>query len=81
MTRVSATSANNSNSPKDVSVTCPVGTRVFGGGFQMGGVTNGSVEVTWAYPNSDTTYIAHAVEEALTPTNSNWTITVWAICA
>jgi hypothetical protein len=47
----------------------------------VGGVTNGSVEVTSAYPNSDTTYTAHATEEALTQTNSNWTITVWAICA
>jgi hypothetical protein len=79
--RVSATSVNNSNSPKDVTVSCPAGTVVLGGGFQIGGVTNGSVEVTYAYPNSDTSYTARATEEALTATNANWTITAWALCA
>jgi hypothetical protein len=72
---------NNSNSPKTVTVNCPVGTRVLGGGFSIGGVDNGSVEITYAYPNSNTSYTARATEEQLTQTNSNWTITAWALCA
>ena len=79
--RVSSTSSNNSSSPKFATVSCPATTRVLGGGFQIGGVTNGSVEVTYAYPNSDTTFTASATEEQLTQTSQPWTITVWALCA
>jgi hypothetical protein len=77
---VSVTSANNSTSPKTVTATCTGGTRVLGGGFVIGGVITGPVEILYAYPDSDTTYTARAYEDSAQSTNSNWTVTVWAIC-
>jgi hypothetical protein len=72
---------NNSTSPKTVTVNCPANTRVLGGGYQIGGVTTGPVEVTSAYPNSNTSYTVIGIEDGQQTTSSNWTITAWALCA
>jgi hypothetical protein len=76
--RVSATSANNSNSSKTTTATCTGGRRVLGGGFTQNGTPNPDIEFVAAYPSSDTVFTVTAVEDS--PVNGNWTYTVWAIC-
>lgn len=79
---VSATSAENSTDFKSVSVACPAGKKVLGGGAQTFGWFIGySVLVTQAYPDgANNRFVVGAWEdEARTP--EVWTVTAYAICA
>jgi hypothetical protein len=76
--RIDTSSPNNSTSPKVLSITCPAGKRLIGGGARVNG---GSPKVAlWAsFPDNDNVYRANASEtDAFIP---SWSLTVWAICA
>lgn len=76
--RVETTSANTSTTSKSVFLACPTGKRLIGGGAR---VTGGSprVAILTSYPDNDNIFRASAAET--TATASNWTLTVYAICA
>jgi collagen type VII alpha len=79
--RIVASSVNNSTTTKTVTATCPAGTRVLGGGFNMtgAGVASADVEILNAYPSSDTAFTATATED--TSVSGNWQVHAIAICA
>jgi hypothetical protein len=78
--RVSAASASTSDDPKTVTVTCPAGKRVVGGGANLEGVgSTDGVALRDTYPTSDTTWRADAYETD--PTPSAWSLEAWALCA
>ena len=76
--RVETTSANTSTTSKSVFLACPTGKRLIGGGAR---VTGGSprVAILTSYPDNDNIWRASAAET--TATASNWTLTVYSICA
>ena len=57
---------------------CPAGKRLLGGGARVNPVLP-QVAIASAYPDDDNTYRAFARE--VSPTGSNWSLTVYAICA
>lgn len=71
--------ATDSSSPKSVTVNCPVGKRVVGGGARVTGAGAGEVGVTEAYPSLPTQWITLARE--LDAIGSSWTLTAYAFCA
>ncbi len=75
--RVSAASANNTTTPKTISVNCPAGKKVTGGG---GSVTNSDdVGLTQSFPADDDTWTAKGAD--LDGFGSaTWTLTVYAVC-
>jgi hypothetical protein len=79
--RVQASSANNSSSSKTVTANCPAGLRVLGGGFSLSGsgVSQGDIEVLAAYPSSDTSFSAQALEDV--SVSGSWQVHAYAICA
>jgi hypothetical protein len=64
---------------KNVTVTCPTGKRVLGGGVEVGGNGRNRVTVTENKPSGDNAWEAEAFEAVNTP--ATWKITVHAICA
>jgi hypothetical protein len=84
--RVQADSANNSDSTKGATATCPLGKRVLGmGGFLQGGAsgsdpnTDTDVVLTRIFPNATlTTVSVLAIEEE--PTAQFWRVSAFAIC-
>jgi hypothetical protein len=77
--RVTATTANNSTSPKSISATCPAGLRLFGlGGEVTGGV--GNVFFDDLTPNVGlTSATVTAYENGAYA--SNWSLNAYAVCA
>ena len=75
--RLSAVSATNSTDGKTVSVDCPAGKRLLGGG---GLTSNADVYIYASYPFDDDTWTVSAIEDSL-PTPTTWNVTAWAICA
>ena len=74
----SATSAANATDFKDLTVDCPSGKRVLGGGIRLTGA-DGSVAVDSSRPLDADTWIGAGRE--VNPTAVNWSITVYAVCA
>ena len=80
--RVDFSSANDSTSPKHAFANCPAGQQVVGGGAQvyMEGQENGSVAVKKSFPNKGRDGWAATAEE-MVPTDVNWFLTAYALCA
>ena len=76
---VTAVSATDSSSPKSVTVNCPAGKRVIGGGARATGAGAGEIGVTEAYPASATQWVVLGRE--LDATNASWTLTAFTFCA
>lgn len=76
--RVEATSDSNSVTPKSLSMTCPSGKRLLGGGVRLNPLV-AALAVQQSYPDNDNVYRATVRE--VTPTAANWSITVFAVCA
>jgi hypothetical protein len=76
---VSGLTATDSSSPKSVTVNCPAGKRVIGGGARVTGAGAGEVGVTEAYPSTATQWVTLARE--LDAIGSSWTLTAYAFCA
>jgi hypothetical protein len=76
--RVELTSATSSSPTRSVNIPCPSGKRLIGGGAR---VSSGSlpVAIQGSFPDNDNIYRAFARETTATP--SNWSLTVYAICA
>lgn len=75
---VSGVSATDSSTPKSVTLNCPAGKRVIGGGARATGASPGDLGVTEAYPASATQWITLARE--LDPVAGSWTLTAYAFC-
>ena len=75
--RLSAVSATNNTDSKSVSVNCPAGKRLLGGG---GLTSNADVYIYASFPFDDDTWTVGAMEESL-PGPTAWDVTAWAICA
>jgi hypothetical protein len=87
--RVSATSDNNSVSPKSVGVSCPAGKVVVGTGADIIGGKSGTfpneqtdvvIDTIRPTPSSPSTGVGVSAYEE-TATNANWTVEAYAICA
>jgi hypothetical protein len=76
---VTGVSTTDSSSPKSVTLNCPAGKRVTGGGARATGAGAGEVGVTEAYPASATQWVALARE--LDAIGSSWTLTAYTFCA
>lgn len=76
---VTAATAADSSSPKSVTLNCPAGKRVLGGGARVTGAGATEVAVTEAYPSAPTQWITLARE--LNSTGGSWTLTAYAFCA
>ena len=74
----SATSAANATDFKDLTVDCPSGKRVLGGGIRLTGA-DGFVAVDSSRPFDPDTWIGAGRE--VNATAVSWSITVYAICA
>ncbi len=78
-----ALGACNCNQPKSVSVSCPDGFVVVGGGASVqtvSGVYDPTLALQASYPVSNTGWMAQAGRIVGGPAE-DWTLTVWAICA
>ncbi len=82
--RIAYSSPNNSNSPKKAVAHCPTGKTVVGGGAQVfigeTGVTVGPIAIKKSWPGKDMTHW-NAMAEEISPTNVNWFVTAYALCA
>lgn len=83
--RVEATSAENSNSPKQVTASCPTGKQLVGTGYDVFGGKGGTdpnattfVAMDFVIPTS-TSVVAAAYET--TAFGGTWRVTAFAICA
>ena len=76
--KVDTTSDNNSVTPKTLATTCPTGKRLLGGGVRLNPQLTALV-VQQSYPDNDNVYRATVRE--VTATATNWSITVFAVCA
>ena len=79
MQRVGATSALNSSN-KSVTVTCPAGKRVVGGGSDIN-AGNGQVGVDDFRPSADLTSITVQALEDQDGHSGPWNVTAYAVCA
>jgi hypothetical protein len=77
--QVSAETTLTSQAPKNVTVTCPAGKRVIGGGAELSGAGRARVTVTENKPSGDNAWEAEAFEAVAT--NQTWKVVVHAICA
>jgi hypothetical protein len=77
--QVSAESPLSSASPKNVTVTCPTGKKVVGGGVELSGAGRARVTVTENTPMGDNGWEAEAFEAVAT--GQTWKVVVHAICA
>jgi hypothetical protein len=77
---VSATTAQDSSTPKVVLLNCPAGKRVVGAGYRLTGTpaANGNVELTESFASTLTQWTARAVES--TATGSAWMLSAQAFC-
>jgi hypothetical protein len=85
--RVTDTTANDSNSPKSITVTCPAGKKVVGTGFDINGAVTGvspnaikSVAIDQVTVPSHLGYATFSGYEQ-DATALNWTLTGYALCA
>ena len=76
--RVEATSPSNSTTTRTMTVACPTGKRLFGGGVRLNPVL-AQLAVQQSFPDNDNIYRASVRE--VTATALNWSITVFAVCA
>jgi hypothetical protein len=76
--RVEASSPSNSATTRTLAVTCPTGKRLLGGGVRLNPVL-AQLAVQQSFPDNDNTYRANVRE--MNATATNWSITVFAICA
>lgn len=77
--QVSAESPLNNTAPKNVTVTCPTGKKVIGGGVELSGAGRARVTVTENKPTGDNAWEAEAFEAV--NTTATWKVVVHAICA
>lgn len=77
--QVSAESPQTSAAPKNVTVTCPTGKVVIGGGVELSGPGRARVTVTENKPSGDNAWEAEAFEAVATP--AAWKVVVHALCA
>ena len=76
--RVEATSPSNSTTTRTMTIACPTGKRLFGGGVRLNPVL-AQLAVQQSFPDNDNFYRASVRE--VTATAANWSITVFAVCA
>jgi hypothetical protein len=76
--RVEATSPSNSTTTRTMTVACPTGKRLLGGGVRLNPVL-AQLAVQQSFPDNDNVYRASVRE--VTATALNWSITVFAVCA
>jgi len=76
--RVDTTSSNDSTTTKTQATVCPTGKRLIGGGVRLNPLSS-ALAVQQSFPDNDNTYRATVRE--VTATASNWSITVFAVCA
>jgi hypothetical protein len=76
--RVDATSPSNSTTTRTMTVACPTGKRLLGGGVRLNPVL-AQLAVQQSFPDNDNVYRASVRE--ITATGLNWSITVFAVCA
>jgi hypothetical protein len=77
--QVNAESAQNSLPSKNVTVTCPAGKKVLGGGVELSGPGRNRVSATENQPFGENGWEAEAFEVVSTP--AAWKVIVHAICA
>jgi hypothetical protein len=77
--QVNAESPLNSTPSKNVSVTCPTGKKVLGGGVELSGPGRNRVSATENQPLGDNGWEGEAFEVVSTP--ASWKVVVHAICA
>jgi hypothetical protein len=77
--QVSAESTLTSTAPKNITVTCPTGKKVIGGGVELSGGGRARVTVTENKPVGDNGWEAEAFEAV--NTTATWKVVVHAICA
>lgn len=77
--QVSAESPLSSAAPKNVTVTCPSGKKVIGGGVELSGAGRARVTVTENTPAGDNGWEAEAFEAVAT--GQTWKVVVHALCA
>jgi hypothetical protein len=77
--QVSAESPQSSAAPKNVTVTCPTGKVVIGGGVELSGPGRARVTVTENKPSGDNAWEAEAYEAV--GTQAVWKVVVHALCA
>jgi hypothetical protein len=80
---VTAVLTNNQDTKRNLTATCPSGKTLVGGGART---NNTAAWVTTSGPSTVTSgkataWIADAEEHDTLPTNTQWTFTVYAICA
>jgi hypothetical protein len=76
--RIESTSATNSTSSRAATITCPAGKRLVGGGARLNPILP-QVALQQSFPDNDNVYRAAARE--IVSTGSNWSLTVFAVCA
>jgi hypothetical protein len=76
--RVESTSASNSAAAKTQTTACPAGKRLLGGGVRLNPALL-QLGVMQSFPDNDNVYRATVRE--VTASASNWSITVFAVCA
>jgi hypothetical protein len=69
------------STPKNVTVSCPSGKKVVGGGAAISGAGVSNVVITAAWPDSDLKSFHASATEVSTGTTQNWTLTAYALCA
>jgi hypothetical protein len=77
--RVESTSASNSITSRTVSIACPAGKRLLGGGARVNPNTASGVALTQSFPDNDNVFRAYARE--IVAYGGNWSLTVYAVCA
>jgi hypothetical protein len=75
--RIEATSPTSSAATRAMSIACPAGKRLFGGGVRLNPVL-AQLAVQQSFPDNDNTYRANVRE--MTATAAQWSITAFAVC-
>ena len=76
---VSATSSNDSTSPKTITMSCTGSKKLLGGGASIS-LTDGEVMLLYSYPSA-AGHVWNAKADESESTSEKWTITAYAICA
>jgi hypothetical protein len=77
--QIATETAVSSASPKNVSLPCPAGKKVLGGGVEISGAGRGRVTVVENKPSGDAAWEGEAFEAVAT--GATWKLVVHAICA